>query len=458
MSRSTTPLTLSAIVARGGTSKGLFFEGSALCRELRFPAGCTVSQLFDEKKKSETESHISLSEKATLRQKLTRSLLRVVLNKEGLPDPSGAQIDGMGGATSSTSKVVILEKRASPAASNRSGDVEKVVINYIFGQVATKTPEIDWSTACGNLASAVGVVAEFFGLVKSSSTTPPTSEEEKHGPAAPNPLSVWQVNKGYPLEIQPLPPDHPIEIAGVPGFAPGCVVNFILGKKQEPLLPLGASTEIEISTRTEDSAEDTIQPPGMKMSELAAASVRSIPVTVVDGAVISVFCAARDLGLELPGDSNFVADLQAYTAAQTARATLLVDRVRRAVAEKCGVADWGASAARVVWVGRNDESGQLRACVSAPGRPRHHAFTGTGAVNLAIAAAIPGTVVADELGGGGHHTASGAQLRFVHPAGPMDVTSSVRFNDARDAWEAESAGLVRSARVLMKGEVFLEGD
>src|SRR5438552_5045913 len=118
MDKTMPQLKIPAVYMRGGTSKGVFFHADAL------PANPIARDAI---------------------------LLRVI----GSPDRYGKHIDGMGGATSSTSKVVILSK------SKREG----CDVDYLFGQVAIDRPLVAWSGNCGNLSAAVGPFAISMGLV-----------------------------------------------------------------------------------------------------------------------------------------------------------------------------------------------------------------------------------------------------------------------------------------------------
>lgn len=462
---------LPAIIARGGTSKGVFLDGRALTAHLGFPHGVTVASIFAPRRsniRSVVSPDITETLRGRLRDRVTRCVLQTLSNDAALPDASGAQLDGLGGATSSTSKVVILEPRrahtddgggrpttggrggerstTSCCATTATGAKEVLIVDYVFGQVSTTLPQIDWGTACGNLASAIPVVTEAFGFAGCT-----TGENEC--------TPVWQVNREYPLEL--VPTKSLVAIAGVPGKAPGVVVNFLLGDKykEDELLLRGAGG---------GGANKLLPAAG------GAARIRlrvddfALDATVLDGAVVSVFVRAAEAGLALPGDGAEEGVGGRWVSGE--EQIIRIDAIRKAAAESCGVPDWGPSSARVVWVGVSKTTDKARtllsACVSAPGRTRHHAFTGTGAVNLGIAAAVPGTVVFDELrssceqddhflvAGAGAATKSRTMcLTFVHPGGPMEVRAEIR-KDEGGAWICESAGFVRSARLLMKGELF----
>ncbi|CAD7937323.1 unnamed protein product [Amoebophrya sp. A25] len=179
-----------------------------------------------------------------------------------------------------------------------------------------------------------------------------------------------------------------------------------------------------------------------------------IDVTMVDAASVSIFVHADEAGISV---DESAADAERICAS-----------IRAADATACGLYEpWSASSARVIWVKRRPfqevegpQEGEplLHACVSAPGRPRHHAFTGTGAANLAVAAAIPGTVVATAL------TRPLSSLHFRHPAGDMEVHAHVEplapsaqsdaANDQAQSWTARSTGFLRTARVLAHGDFF----
>eukprot|EP00392_Amoebophrya_sp_AT5.2_P009285 g9313.t1 len=428
---------LPAIIARGGTSKGVFLDGRALTAHLGFPRGITVASIFAPRRpnRSVVSPDITETLRGRLRDRVTRCVLQTFSNDAALPDASGAQLDGLGGSTSSTSKVVILEPRRA----------EVPIVDYVFGQVSTTLPQVDWGTACGNLASAIPVVTEAFGFAGCTTTIGENYECTR----------VWQVNREYPLEL--VPTKSLVAIAGVPGKAPGVVVNFLLGDKykEDELLLRGAGGGGGNKLLPAAGGAARIR---LRVDDFEKKKKIELDATVLDGAVVSVFVRAAEAGFALPGDhgaEGVVGGRWVSGEEQIKR----IDAIRKAAAESCGVPDWGPSSARVVWVGVSKTTTDkartlLSACVSAPGRTRHHAFTGTGAVNLGIAAAVPGTVVSDELrsaceqddhflvaGAGAAEKSRTMCLTFVHPGGPMEVRAEIR-KDEGGAWICESAGFV----------------
>lgn len=381
-------LRLPAVFMRGGTSKGVFFLASDLPDE---PAA------------------------------RDRLLLRVI----GSPDPYGKQIDGMGGGTSSTSKVVILSR-----STRQDCDVD-----YLFGAVSVQSPVIDWSGNCGNLSAAVGPFAISAGLVDAPS----------EGLAV---VRIWQANIGkriiarVPMRAGAVQEEGDFELDGVTFPAAEVQLEFIDPADAESspgvggLFPTGRTV-------------DVLQLPGRPPVE----------ATCIQAGNPTIFVAAAALGLqgtELQADVNARADLLALAEEVRGRAAVMMGLVGSATeaARRPHTPKLAFVAAPVSYVAASGkpvekDSIDLLARIFSMGQ-LHHAMTGTGAVAIAAAAAVPGTVVnrIAPLGMNG-------QIRFGHPSGTLSVGVEAVCQD--DRWEISKVVLSRSARRLMEGWVRVPG-
>lgn len=343
---------------------------------------------------------------------------RVLLRVVGSPDPYGQQIDGMGGGTSSTTKAVIVGPASQPDCD----------VDYTFGAVSIGTPVIDWSGNCGNLTSAVGPFAIAQGLV-----TPP-----ENGIAT---VSIWQTNIRARI------------IARVP-VQDGKVVeggDFVLDGVTFP------AAEIPLEFLQDADRSDAMFPTGLLIETLDVPGVGPIEATLITAGNSAIIVNASTLGLtgaELQSDIN-------GDAALLARA----EAIRAHGAVRMGLAATAAEATelrphtpKLAFVSRPRayvaSSGQavaaedihINARIFSMGK-LHHAMTGTGAVGLAAAAAIPGTVVSETLG------EPRAHLRFGHPSGTLSVGAQATLQASR--WVVTSVTMSRSARRLMEGAVLV---
>ncbi|MBS0444700.1 MAG: 2-methylaconitate cis-trans isomerase PrpF [Proteobacteria bacterium] len=377
-----------AVYMRGGTSKGVFFRTDALPAD---PA------------------------------ERDRILLRVI----GSPDRYGKHIDGLGGATSSTSKVVLI------APSSRPG----FDVDYRFGQVAIDRPVIDWSGNCGNLSAAVGPYAIEQGLV---------AGVPRDGLAT---VRIWQVDIGkaivahVPMQGGEVQEDGDFELDGVAFPAAEVRLEFI-----DP----GAGED------GDDGACGAMFPTGRMVDALDVPGVGGIDATLINAGNPTIFVAAAALGLggtELGAAVNADAALLARVEAIRAHAAVAMGLARDA-AEATRVrphtpklAFVSAPARYVAADGRTVEPDavDLVARIFSMGQ-LHHAMTGTGAVAIAAAAAVPGTLVhrIAALGADG-------QVRFGHPSGRLAVGAAARREG--DGWVIEKVVMSRSARRLMEGWV-----
>ena len=380
---------------RGGTSKGVFFRLADL------PEAAQVA--------------------GEARDKL---LLRVI----GSPDPYGKHTDGMGGATSSTSKTVILSKSAQP-----DHDVD-----YLFGQVAIDRAFVDWSGNCGNLTAAVGAFAISGGLVDAERVP-------RDGIAR---VRIWQANIGktiiahVPMTAGEVQETGDFELDGVTFPAAEVRIEFI-----DPADAGGAMFPT-------GNIVDTLELP----QDVAAAG--SLQATLINAGIPTIFLNAADLGYsgcELQQAIN--SDPSALKRFETIRAhgalrMGLIDKLEQAadrqhtpkIAFVASPAGYTASSGKPIAAADIDlnvralSMGQL-----------HHAMMGTAAVAIATAAAIPGTLV-NQAAGGGERNA----IRFGHPSGTLKVGAEAARHDGE--WVVEKVVMSRSARVLMEGHVRIPGD
>jgi 2-methylaconitate isomerase len=382
-------LRIPAVYMRGGTSKGVFFLAADL------PAD---------------------------KQARDRILMRVI----GSPDRYGKHTDGMGGATSSTSKVVILSKSAR-------ADCD---VDYLFGQVAIDQPLVDWSGNCGNLSAAVGPFAISMGLVGAPADGTAT-------------VRIWQANirkkivSHVPMsggEVQEL---GDFQLDGVAFPAAEVELEFLDPAADEAAAEAGASAGATFPT-------------GNHIDLLDVPGVGRIEATLINAGNPTVFVDAASLGLkgtELQGDVNGDKALLARVEAVRARGAVAMGSAvtseeattKRQHTPKLAFiakpAGYTASDGRTVEAGSID----LLARIFSMG-VLHHAMTGTGAVALAAAAAIPGTVV--------HRVApvgADGRVRFGHPSGTLKVGAEVREDGNR--WTVSKVLMSRSARRLMEGWV-----
>ena len=384
-----------ATYMRGGTSKGVFFS------LLDLPAVAQVP--------------------GAARDAL---LLRVI----GSPDPYEKQIDGMGAATSSTSKTVIVSKSL-----RADHDVD-----YLFGQVAIDKPFVDWSGNCGNLSAAVGSFAISSGLLDAGRIP-------QNGTAV---VRIWQANIGKTI------------IAHVP-ITEGAVQetgDFELDGVTFP----AAEVQLEFldPAADEEGAGGSMFPTGNLVDDLEVPGVGILNVTLINAGIPTIFVNARDIGYsgaELQNDIN--SDPKALAMFETIRAhgalrmgliDKLEDAARRQHTPK--VAFVAPPAAYVSSSGKPVSAQSVDLLVRALSMGKlHHAMMGTAAVAIGTAAAIPGTLV--NLAAGGELRSA---VRFGHPSGTLRVGAEARQVDGQ--WTVTKAIMSRSARVLMEGWVRVPGD
>ena len=384
-----------ATYMRGGTSKGVFFS------LLDLPAVAQVP--------------------GAARDAL---LLRVI----GSPDPYEKQIDGMGAATSSTSKTVIVSKSL-----HADHDVD-----YLFGQVAIDKPFVDWSGNCGNLSAAVGSFAVSSGLVDASRIP-------LNGTAV---VRIWQANIGKTIIAHVPITDGAVQETG--GFELDGV-TFPAAEVQLEFLNPAAD---------EEGAGGSMFPTGNLVDDLEVPGVGTLNVTMINAGIPTIFVNARDIGYtgaELQNDIN--SDPKALAMFETIRAhgalrMGLIDKLEDAAKRQHTpkVAFVAPPVAYVSSSGKPVEAQDVDLLVRALSMGKlHHAMMGTAAVAIGTAAAIPGTLV--NLAAGGELRSA---VRFGHPSGTLRVGAEAR--QVNGEWVVTKAIMSRSARVLMEGWVRVPGD
>lgn len=384
-----------ATYMRGGTSKGVFFRLQDLPAQAQTPGPARDALL-----------------------------LRVI----GSPDPYGKQIDGMGGATSSTSKVVILSASKRP-----DHDVD-----YLFGQVSIDKPFVDWSGNCGNLSAAVGAFAIGSGLIEPTQV-PAT------GVAT---VRIWQANIGKTIVAHVPMSDGQVQETG----------DFELDGVTFP----AAEVQLEfLDPAADDDGEGgTMFPTGNLIDELAVPGVGTFKATLINAGIPTVFLNAADLGysgMELQdainGDPAALERFEAIRAHGALRMGL-IEHVGQAAARQHTpkVAFVAPAQAYLASSGKQVGAEDIDLLVRALSMGKlHHAMMGTAAVAIGTAAAIPGTLV-NLAAGGGERSA----VRFGHPSGTLRVGAQACLIDGQ--WSVTKAIMSRSARVLMEGWVRVPGD
>ncbi|ROM75138.1 putative methylaconitate Delta-isomerase PrpF [Pseudomonas brassicacearum] len=384
-----------ATYMRGGTSKGVFFTLQDLPEAARVPGAARDALL-----------------------------LRVI----GSPDPYEKQIDGMGGATSSTSKIVILSK-----STRADHDVD-----YLFGQVSIDKPFVDWSGNCGNLSAAVGSFAISSGLVESARIP-------QNGVAV---VRIWQANIGKTIIAHVPITDGAVQETG----------DFELDGVTFP----AAEVQLEFMdpAAEEEGGSGSMFPTGNLVDDLEVPGVGTFKATLINAGIPTIFINARDVGYtgtELQGAIN--GDPKALAMFETIRAhgalrMGLIKHLDEAaqrqhtpkVAFVAPPADYISSSGKAVAAGDVD----LLVRALSMGK-LHHAMMGTAAVAIGTAAAISGTLV--NLAAGGIERNA---VRFGHPSGTLRVGAEA--SQVNGEWTVNKAIMSRSARVLMEGFVRVPGD
>ncbi len=379
-----------ATYMRGGTSKGVFFVVDDLPAAARVPGAAR-----------------------------DRLLMRVI----GSPDPYGKQIDGMGAATSSTSKTVILSR------SGREGHD----VDYLFGQVAIDKAFVDWSGNCGNLSAAVGPFAIRSGLVD-------PARVPRDGTAV---VRIWQANIGktivshVPMSAGEVQETGDFELDGVTFPAAEIVLEFI-----DP---------------AEEGDGGALFPTGNLIDDLEVPGVGTFKATLINAGIPTIFLRAEDLGytgVELQQDINndpaALARLEIIRARGALRMGLISNLDDAASRQHTPKVAWvAAPRAYTASSGKKVAAGDIDLSVRAMSMGKlHHAMMGTASVAIGTAAAVTGTLVNLAAGGGERE-----RVCFGHPSGVLRVGANARL--VNGAWEVTKAVMSRSARVLMQGWVHL---
>lgn len=382
---------IQATYMRGGTSKGVFFKLTDLPKTAQI-AGDARNNL----------------------------LLRVI----GSPDAYGKQTDGMGGATSSTSKTVILSKSEQP-----DHDVD-----YLFGQVSIDKAFVDFSGNCGNLTAAVGSFAITNGLVNDSRIP-------ENGMAV---VRIWQANIKKTIIAHVPITNGQVQETG----------DFELDGVTFP------AAEVKIEFIDPAAGDAAMFPTGNLIDELEVPEIGTFNATMINAGIPTIFLNAKDLnylGTELQGDINndekalkMFETIRAYGALKMGLITNISEAAGRQHTPKVAFIaqpeTYTSSSGKVI----NTDDIELNVRALSMGL-LHHAMMGTAAVAIATAASIPGTLLNQTAGGSNRQS-----LTFGHPSGTLKVGAQVSQQGVE--WKANKVIMSRSARVLMQGTVHIPGD
>ncbi|MBS0389813.1 MAG: 2-methylaconitate cis-trans isomerase PrpF [Proteobacteria bacterium] len=383
-----------ATYLRGGTSKGVFFKLQDLPEPAQRPGAVRDA-----------------------------ILLRVL----GSPDPYGKQIDGLGNASSSTSKAVILSRSRRPGHD----------VDYLFGQVSIDQPFVDWSGNCGNLSAAVGPCAIHMGLID-------PAQIPRNGTCT---VRIWQANIAKTI------------IAHVP------ITNGQVQETGEFELDGVTFPAAEVALEFLDPADEgedggAMFPTGNVVDRLDVPGVGSLAATLINAGIPTIFLNAADIGYSgrelqdaINGDGAALARFEAIRAFGAVKMGLIHQVSEAAtrqhtpkIAFVAPPADYVASSGKTV------RAGDIDLLVRALSMGRlHHAMMGTAAVAIGAAAAVPGTLVNLAAGGGERQA-----VRFGHPSGTLRVGAQARLADGQ--WRVTKALMSRSARILMEGWVRVPGE
>ena len=389
---------IAATYMRGGTSKGVFFRLQDLPEAAQVPGA--------------------------VRDAL---LLRVI----GSPDPYGKQIDGMGGATSSTSKTVILSTSKRPGHD----------VDYLFGQVSIDSAFVDWSGNCGNLSAAVGPFAISTGLVDLAAVLP---NGARNGIAT---VRIWQANIGKTIIAHVPITDGAVQETG----------DFELDGVTFP----AAEVQLEFidPAAEEEGGGGAMFPTGNLVDDLEVPGIGTLKATMINAGIPTIFVNAADIGYTgtelqdaINGDQKALArfeTIRAHGAVHMGLIKHIDEAVKRQHTPKVAFvappADYISSSGKPVAADGVD----LLVRAMSMGN-LHHAMMGTAAVAIGTAAAIPGTLVNLAAGGGKLDA-----VRFGHPSGTLRVGAEA--TQVNGEWAVKKASMSRSARVLMEGWVRVPG-
>ena len=380
-----------ATYMRGGTSKGVFFNLEDLPPAAQVPGAARDALL-----------------------------LRVI----GSPDPYGKHTDGMGGATSSTSKTVILSKSGRPEHD----------VDYLFGQVSIDKPFVDWSGNCGNLTAAVGSFAIASGLVDAARIP-------RNGTAV---VRIWQANISKTIVAHVPITDGQVQETG----------DFELDGVTFP------AAEVRVEFLAPVDASEAMFPTGNIVDELDVPGVGIFKATLINAGIPTIFLDADAIGYTgtelqdaINGDEKALAMFETIRAHGAVRMGLIGDIAQAAARQHTPkVAFVAPPADYVASSGKQIRSSDIDLNVRALSMGKlHHAMMGTAAVAIGTAAAIPGTLVNLAAGGGERES-----VTFGHPSGTLKVGAAASKKTGE--WSVDKVVMSRSARILMEGWVRIPGD
>lgn len=380
-----------ATYMRGGTSKGVFFR----LQDLPEPA----------------------QQPGAVRDAI---LMRVI----GSPDPYAKHTDGMGGATSSTSKTVIVSKSTQPEHD----------VDYLFGQVSIDKPFVDWSGNCGNLSSAVGPFAIANGLV----------DAERIPENGVCEVRIWQANIGKTIVNKVPMVNGEVQETG----------DFILDGVTFP------AAEVPVEFMDPSADGESMFPTGNLIDDLEVPGIGTLKATMINAGIPTIFLNAEEIGYDgtelqevingSPEALERFETIRAYGAVKMGLIGNVAEAANRQhtpkVAFVAAPKDYTASSGKVI---KADDVDLLVRAMSMG--KLHHAIMGTAAVAIGTAAAIPGTTV--NLAAGGKDR---TMVNFGHPSGTLQVGAECK--QVNGQWTAIKAIMSRSARVLMEGAVRIPGD
>lgn len=394
MNHFTPQIKIPATYLRGGTSKGVFFKLQDLPAAAQQPGAVRDA---------------------------------ILLRALGSPDPYGKQIDGMGNASSSTSKSVILSK------SSREGHD----VDYLFGQVAIDKAFVDWSGNCGNLSAAVGPCAIHMGLI--------AAERIPHNGVVS--IRIWQANIGKTIVAHVPITDGQVQETG----------DFELDGVTFP----AAEVPLEFLDPADDGEDGgAMFPTGNLVDRLDVPGIGSFAATMINAGIPTIFLNAKDIGYTgcelqdaINNDTEALAKFETIRAYGAIHMGLIKDLSEAATRQHTPKIAFVAPAQNyTASSGKAIEADSIDLVVRALSMGKlHHAMMGTAAVAIGTAAAIPGTLVNQAAGGGERHA-----VRFGHPSGTLRVGAEARL--VGDQWQVTKALMSRSARILMEGWIRVPGE
>ena len=385
-----------ATYLRGGTSKGVFFKLQDLPEAARQP-GAVRNAIF--------------------------------LRALGSPDPYGKQIDGMGNASSSTSKGVILSKSTRPGHD----------VDYLFGQVAIDQPFVDWSGNCGNLSAAVGPCAIHMGLIDATKIP-------HNGTAT---IRIWQANIGKTIVAHVQITDGQVQETG----------DFEL----DGVTFAAAEVALEFLDPADDGEDGgAMFPTGHLVDRLDVPGVGSFAATMINAGIPTIFLNAKDLGYTgcelqdiINNDTEALARFESIRAHGALRMGLIKDLNEASTRQHTPKIAFVAPAQSYrASSGKAIDGKDIDLVVRALSMGKlHHAMMGTAAVAIGTAAAIPGTLV--NLAADGGERKAPSSVRFGHPSGTLRVGAEAQL--VGNQWKVTKALMSRSARILMEGWIRVPG-